>query len=134
MKFHKLKYRKASHVSLCSIQIDIFSYNMPRLTESERNQAIGMLSKSGVSEVAAFFNTSLRTIKLLRARWHQTGSVKDRPRLGRPRVTTVAEDRRIRTLHLRNRFQTASHTARTFPVNISRHTVHRRLKSFRIMC
>lgn len=107
---------------------------MPRLTESERNQAIGMLQKSGVSEVAAFFNTSLRTIKLLRARLQQTGSVKDRPRSGRPRVTTVAEDRRIRTLHLRNRFKTASHTARTFPVNISRHTVRRRLMSFGITC
>ena len=58
------------------------------------------------------------------------------PRSGRPRVTTAAEDRAIRTVHLRRRFQTAAATSRQWVGGhvISRHTVRRRLKDEGISC
>jgi hypothetical protein len=60
-----------------------------------------------------------------------TGTTSDRPRSGRPRVTTLRQDRHIRFIHLRNRFDTAVHTARLTPgrtnVRISDQTVRNRL-------
>ena len=44
-------------------------------------------------------------------RYAQTGTVNDRPRSGRPRVTTHTEDRYIVLQHLRDRFLPASVTA-----------------------
>ena len=67
---------------------------MPRLTEEQRNQAVGMLINTSVSNVARFFNTSRKTIRQLNNRFITTGSVKDRPRSGQPRKTTPAVDRR----------------------------------------
>ena len=107
---------------------------MPRLTAEQRNQAVGMLINTSVSNVARFFNTSRKTIRQLNNRFITTGSVKDRPRSGQPRKTTHADDRRIRTLHLRDRFRTASYTARNSHVPISRHTIRRRLKTYGIIC
>ena len=109
---------------------------MPRLSESDRNQAIGMLRGNvSVAHIARTFNTSRKTIHLLRARLAATGTVKDRPRTGRPKKTTHGQDRYMRTLHLRNRFKTASETARQFPgpTTVSRWTVVRRFKKFGIV-
>ena len=80
--------------------------------------------------VARTFGASRKGTRLLRERYLDPGTVKDRPRGGRPRVTTPAQDRFIRTAHLRNYFRTATDTARQFPglLPISQHTVHRRLK------
>ena len=93
-----------------------------------------MLRYTSVSDVARFFGTSRKTIHLLQARNNATGSVDDRPRSGRPRVTTGADDRTIRTAHLRDRFRTAAHTARVFHVPVSRFTVGRRLREHDIHC
>ena len=61
---------------------------MPRLSESDRNQAIGMpRGNVSVAHIARTFNTSRKTIRLLRARLAATGTVKDRPRTGRPKKT-----------------------------------------------
>ena len=62
--------------------------------------------------VAQQFGVHRTTIERLKRRKERTGSVKDFERSGRPRVTTAAEDRAIRTSHLRRRFQTAAETAR----------------------
>ena len=106
---------------------------MPRLTDAQRNQAIGMLHNCSVSYVARFFNTSRKTINLLR-KMSQTGTVKDRPHGGRPMATTPGDDRNIRLAHLRNRFRTVSETARTFRIQISRQTVMRRLRTDGLRC
>ena len=45
----------------------------------------------------------------------QTGSSNDRPRGGRPRITTTGQDRYIRVFHLRNRIVSASTTAVGIP-------------------
>ena len=48
------------------------------------------------------------TIERLRRRFCVTGNVADRPRSGRPRVITAADDRYIVLRHLRNRRLTAA--------------------------
>ncbi|XP_046563761.1 uncharacterized protein LOC124272605 [Haliotis rubra] len=71
------------------------------------------------------------TVSRLVQRYRQTGQTTDRPRTGRPRVTTPREDRYLRTLHLRNRFLTVtSSAALALGRRVIRHTVTRRLRAF----
>ena len=109
---------------------------MVKLTNDQRNEAIGMLRNAPVNVVAQQFGVHRTTIERLKRRKERTGSVKDFERSGRPRVTTAAEDHAIRTSHLRRRFQTAAETARRWVGGhaISRHTVRRRLKAEGISC
>ena len=108
---------------------------MPRLPEDLRNQAIGQLAAGkSISAVARHFNVCRATIRNLQSRWRTTRSTKDAPRSGRLRVTSQAQDRYIRLLHLRNRFKTAQSTADNFPGprRISNMTVLRRLREANI--
>lgn len=100
---------------------------MPRLSEDQRNQAIGML-RAGVSValVSRAFGCSRQTIFSLRNRYLQTGRVQDRQRSGRPRVTTRRRDNYIRLTHLRRRFLPATDTARA--LGITAQTVRNRLR------
>lgn len=106
---------------------------MPRLSAEERNRAQGML-EGGLSQrvVARRLRCHHSTIARLVQRHHATGSVDDRPRPGRQRVTTARQDRQIRMIHLRDRFRTASRTAQETPgrnnPRISSSTVRRRLR------
>ena len=107
---------------------------MPRLSNVDRERAIGMLN-AGRSKryVAGVFGCSRWTIHKLWNRLQQTGSTSDRPRPGRQKVTTPAQDRRIRTLHLRNRQKTATSTSNElFRGQVSAQTVRRRLHAFNI--
>ena len=106
---------------------------MARLTEAERNVAIGMLlTGASQANTARLMRCNRSTIVDLWRRYQQHGTVADRPRVGRPRVTTPQQDLYIRVTHARNRRQTAVATARTTighhnrPVN--EHTVRRRLR------
>ena len=81
------------------------------------------------AHVARILNCTTLTITRLIQRYGVTGRTADRPRCGRPRVTTANEDRHLRILHLRNRFLTVtSSTATGLGHVISRHTVRRRLR------
>ena len=75
-------------------------------------------------------NVSQSNISHLWDRYQQQGSTHDRPRLGRPRVTTPAQDRHIRLRHLRDRFTTVTSTAAAIPGQrrISDQTVRNRLR------
>lgn len=103
---------------------------MPPLNAAARQNAIGRLqggqSQSGVARA---LNVSQSTISRLWDRFQRTGSSAPAVRSGRPRVTTPAQDRYIRLRHLRNRFLSASSTARALPGNhrISDQTVRNRL-------
>ncbi|XP_060083891.1 uncharacterized protein LOC132563146 [Ylistrum balloti] len=106
---------------------------MPRLTEVQRGQAIGMLLQGqGQLQVAAHFGVHIRTIQRLVQRVRVTGRVIDRPRTGRPRVTTPHQDRFIRLSHLRNCHLTATETANNTIGSHNRHihpnTVRNRLR------
>ncbi len=111
---------------------------MPRLSQVERDQAIGMLTAGMTqAEVARRLGCHCCTIARLRQRYRQTGVTRDRPRSGQPRVTTVAQDRRIRTMHLRNRLRPATMTATDIPgrnlPRINARTVQLRFSLFLIL-
>ena len=76
---------------------------MPRLSREQRLRAIGMLEAGlGQRTVARRLGCSQPAISNLARRYNQTHSVNDRPRTGRPRVTTPAQDRQIILQHLRD--------------------------------
>ena len=77
----------------------------PGMTFEQRERTIGMLT-SGMSarDVAQHFQRHESTISRLLNRFQQTGNVADRPRSGRPRKTTLREDRFLTTSSRRNRF------------------------------
>ena len=108
---------------------------MVRLSNLERARALGVLQGGQtVAEVAIRFNVSRSTIKRLRHRFRDTGDVKDRPRSGRPRVTTVRQERYIETTAARARFITANqiendvrNAARPAARPISHQTIRNRL-------
>ena len=104
---------------------------MPRLRQNERERAVTYLLQGvSQSEVARCLGVHQSTINRLQ----MTGSTADQPRSGRPRVTTEHQDRRIRLLHLRDRFRTAVQTALETPGThnnrIHPKTVRNRLKDF----
>ena len=106
---------------------------MPRLSLNDRYRALGQLDAGRTfRQVAATFGTSVRTITNLRNRVRQTATAADRPRSGRPRVTTRRQDRVICLAHLRDRFLPATSTAAVTPgrnnPRISAPTVRRRLR------
>lgn len=91
---------------------------MPRLSENERNQAIGLLLGGWTAvAVAGHFGCSRQTIQNLLSRYVATGTVRDRQRPGRARATTLRTDRVITLTHLRNRFLPATVTARHYGVH-----------------
>ena len=108
---------------------------MPRLNEAERLRAVGIL-EAGMTQVdvAMRLGVHFNTVYRLWRRYQQYNSVRDRPRSGRPRVTSRRQDNFIRTTHLRNRFQPASVTSRSIPRlrRISPRTVRNRLREARI--
>ena len=105
------------------------------MRQDQRNVAVQMLLR-GTSQavIARNFQVSKSTITRLYQRLCQTGTTNDRPRSGRPRVTTRRQDRYIHLTHLRNRFRTAVETSQVTPgthINrISADTVRNRLREF----
>ena len=83
------------------------------------------------TEIANHFNCSRMTIYRLLVRVRETGT-SDRRRSGRPRETTLRQDRHVTLIHLHNRFATAVDTARrTLGIcnnRISDQTVRNRLR------
>lgn len=77
---------------------------MAKLSPLDRARALGQL-EAGMKQrdVAARFGVSQSAIAKLKKRFRDTGDVKDKPRSGRPRVTTPQTDRYISNSVLRNR-------------------------------
>jgi len=110
-----------------------------KLSNEQRTRAVEML-EAGVNQavIAREFGVHRSTKCRLQSKFRETNTVADRPRAGRPRVTTLRQDRTIRLMHLRNRLKTATQTAseipgRNIPV-VSPHTVLSRLRGFGIRC
>ena len=62
-------------------------------------------------QVANHFGVNVSRIERLVRRLRETGHLAERPRSGRPRVTSRRQDRTISLAHLRNRHLTATETA-----------------------
>ena len=91
----------------------IQSVKMPRLTKTQRSEAIGMMRAEITQQTCEqHFNCSRRTIIRLHRRYMATGSVDDSPRSGRPKVLTPRQDGHIRTTHKENPFRATSDKAR----------------------
>lgn len=109
------------------------------LSNEQRLLALGRLQGGDtVANVANIFGVTPRTIRRLRAKYATTGSTADLPRSGRPRETTLRQDRHIVLTHLRNRFTGPHNTAlntpgRTRP-HVSARTVRRRLRVAGVRC
>ena len=85
---------------------------MVRLTDVQRGRAIELLKQGQrQQQVANHFGVNVSRIERLFRRLRETGHLADRPRSGRPRVTSRRQDRTIRLAHLRNRYLTATETA-----------------------
>lgn len=104
-------------------------------SENQRLRAIGML-QAGVQQnvVAQCFGVHRNTIGSLWQRFQHNGNNRDNPWSGRPWVMSHQQDNHIRLTHLRNRFQTATLTARSIPGlrPISPRTVRNHLCEFNI--
>uniref|UniRef100_A0A8C7K8B0 Transposase n=1 Tax=Oncorhynchus kisutch TaxID=8019 RepID=A0A8C7K8B0_ONCKI len=104
-----------------------------RLPAHLRERALGMLQGGmRTADVARAKDCNVRTVRCQRQRYRETGQTADRPRSGRPHVTTPAQDRYIRTSHLQDRYKMATTTARVTPEtlnpSISAQTVRNRLR------
>ena len=102
------------------------------LPVDQRQRAVGVLEGGmGVREVARRLGVAHSTISRLQTRYQQTGSVKDRPRRGRDRITSAQEDRYIVLTSRRNRFLSAPKLARQLynaqSLRVSKQTVRNRL-------
>jgi transposase len=107
---------------------------MPRVPAHLHKRALGMLQGSmRTADVARAINCNLRTLRLLRQRYRETGQTADRSHGGRPRETTPTQDRYIRKSHLRYRYRMATtinnnpSTTNNNP-SISAQTVRNRLR------
>ena len=114
---------------------------MARSTDAQRHQAIGMFA-AGMSkrQIARRYGCSHQTVSNFSNRYHLTGTVADKGRSGRPRVTTVIQGCQIRLTHLRRRFTSAVQTARqTVSIHrrrisastVRRHLSERNLRAYR---
>ena len=66
---------------------------MPRLSRYERHQALGKLEAGmGQHDVAEHFHCHRNTILAIVRRYRERNDAADRPRTGRPRVTTQRQD------------------------------------------
>ena len=105
---------------------------MPRLSKNDRERAIGMLL-GGLSQtdVARRLGVHRTTIARLWNRFTTTGSTDDRPRPGQRQAMTPRQDRYIRLIHTRERFQFATISAHNIPGHhrVSAQTIRNRLRS-----
>lgn len=111
-----------------------FTTAMPRLTPIERERAVGRLAAGQPPDVVAnAFRCHISTIYRLQERIRLFGTTNDRPRSGRPRVTSQRQDRWICRHHLCDRYANATHTAQdtigTHQRPVSERTVRRRLNN-----
>ena len=102
--------------NVCSLSL---LREMVLLSQLDRGRAIALILQGwSQRDVAQQFGVHESTISRLVQCLRATGRLTDRPRSGRPRVTTQRQDRRIRLVHLPNRLRAATETSR----EVIRHT------------
>jgi len=71
-----------------------------KLSNEQRARAVGML-EAGVNQAVVVKEFGVHRSTISRFKFCETNIVADRPRAGRPRVTTLLQDRTLRLMHLR---------------------------------
>ena len=75
----------------------------------KRSEIIGAVKfGTPIKQIAIHFRTETRLVKAIWAKYRQTGTVKDKPRSGRPKITNARTDRRIVREHKKNPYLTAT--------------------------
>ena len=70
--------------------------NMPHLCLEERNRLLGHLQAGGSpTDLAKLFGISRNAVYKISSKFRETGTLKNRPRSGRPRVTDLQTDDQI---------------------------------------
>ena len=110
---------------------------MVRLSQLDRGRAIALILQGpSQRDVAQPFGVHESMISCLVQRLRATGRLTNRPRSGRPCITTQRQDRRIRLVHLCNRLRTATETARevigTHGRRVCPRTIRNRLQEFNL--
>ena len=108
---------------------------MVHLSQQDRGRAIALILQGrSQRDVAQQLGVHESTVSHLVQRRRATGRLTDRPRSGRSHVRTQRQDRRIHLVHLRNRFRTATETARevigTHGLRVCPRTVRNHLREF----
>ena len=84
-------------------------------------------SGASYAHIARIMNGTKLMITRLIQQYRVTGRTADRPRSGRPRITTANDDHHLHILHLHNKFLMVSSVATALGHAISCHTVCRQL-------
>ena len=89
---------------------------MPRLKETDRWRAVGMIA-AGVrhTDIARQFGVHRNTLDAMWKRYQQFGPPETGLGQGHPRVTSNRQDTYIRVVYLRDRLRIATLTARSIP-------------------
>ena len=88
MSYHLVHFRDTHRCPLIFVTVEVLLV-MVRLMEVQRGQAIALLMQGQKQQqVARHFGVHVSTIERLVRRLRETGRVADRPRSGRPRVTS----------------------------------------------
>ena len=110
----------------------IWLFIMPRVSNVQKARAIGQIQAGILQQVVAErLGVSPGTITKWKQKFQATGDVKDRPRTGRPKITTEQQDRYIRVLALQDRRRTSKSIQRSvvrrYKTRVSDQTVRNRL-------
>jgi len=114
-------------------KLTAFFADMPRLSKETRTKAIQLL-KTGLPlrKVANILNCSFKAIHKIKIKFNDTGSIRDMSKPGRPRKTSVYDDRKLKLKALKNRFLSAPQVRAecNYQSYISVRTTQRRLREF----
>ena len=119
-------------------ELNLFQLSQKRgnyyLTEAERLDVLHRLqSGQKPAEICSAYGITKQTVSAIKIKAKKFGSVADRPRTGRPRVTTPLEDRHIYLLSVRSPQKTPKLIKSDLNLNVNRRTVRRRLNEFKLM-
>jgi len=110
---------------------------MPRISIDNREKILS-LWRNGLSlrKIGNNFNCSYQAVLNIIRKHNAFKSVDDRPKSGRPKKTSAADDRQMRRFVSKNRFSTAAEVkiGVNLPSNISLRLIQRRLFHFDLKC
>lgn len=100
-------YKKRPGTPDLHVKCNLASHKMPKIQPQTKVLIIKSLKTKSAAEVADTFNVSKRQVERIRKRFEETGVVHEKPS-GKPRKTTVREDRSLLRQSRASPFSTAA--------------------------